>query len=398
MTVTAARLAKARRIGARHRFERLVLTAVGFATTGFMFLLLGGTGGIKIQTQQLASWYGVPMLVVAFGLPVLLAVLAWVAPRPVVHWLAIGTPIVFAIGMALFPLAVPGRHLIDDAPPWFNGIHALHGVIFGTAVRKHWLWLYAASHGVIIATVRVMVHSNDVRSAAVDGISATIYVLILMATTAGVVAAADRLDAAAAEARGKATLAVAAATREREETSINAMVHDDIMSVLLTASRPAPPPQLPEQAQAALVSIAKLEDGDTTQDMPADEVAQVLEATARRIVAEPEVAVDCASDLVVPAAVTIAMRDALAEAARNSMRHGGEATARSLTITADARGLTTRFADEGPGFNVRKVGARRLGIQLSILERMRMVQGGSATVDSRPGAGTTVTLRWEAAS
>jgi len=50
--------------------------------------------------------------------------------------------------------------------------------------------------------------------------------------------------------------------------------------------------------------------------------------------------------------------------------------------------------DDGKGFNTRTVQSRRLGIRLSIIERMSMVEGGSGDVASRVGEGTTVTLTW----
>jgi signal transduction histidine kinase len=50
--------------------------------------------------------------------------------------------------------------------------------------------------------------------------------------------------------------------------------------------------------------------------------------------------------------------------------------------------------DRGPGFDVDRVDAQRLGIRGSILERMRTLPGGGAVVDSQPGGGTRVVVTW----
>jgi signal transduction histidine kinase len=47
------------------------------------------------------------------------------------------------------------------------------------------------------------------------------------------------------------------------------------------------------------------------------------------------------------------------------------------------------------GFDPTAVGAYRFGLALSVLDRMAAV-GGCATVDSAPGCGTVVRLRWPA--
>jgi signal transduction histidine kinase len=52
-------------------------------------------------------------------------------------------------------------------------------------------------------------------------------------------------------------------------------------------------------------------------------------------------------------------------------------------------------ADDGVGFDPDAVGAHRFGLALSVLDRMAAV-GGCATVESAPGRGTVVRLRWPA--
>ncbi len=60
-------------------------------------------------------------------------------------------------------------------------------------------------------------------------------------------------------------------------------------------------------------------------------------------------------------------------------------------------GLTVTVRDSGIGFDPGRVGPDRLGISRSIVERMEDC-GGTASVRSVPGRGTTVTLHLPAAA
>jgi signal transduction histidine kinase len=53
-------------------------------------------------------------------------------------------------------------------------------------------------------------------------------------------------------------------------------------------------------------------------------------------------------------------------------------------------------ADDGRGFDPAKVPAHRLGLAVSIVERVRRLPGGDVEVRSRPGAGTRIHLSWQA--
>jgi signal transduction histidine kinase len=57
-------------------------------------------------------------------------------------------------------------------------------------------------------------------------------------------------------------------------------------------------------------------------------------------------------------------------------------------------GIDVTIEDDGPGFDAGDVRPHRLGILVSIHGRMSAVTGGSATVESSPGSGTVVSLRW----
>ncbi|MFB9642890.1 sensor histidine kinase [Agromyces lapidis] len=58
-------------------------------------------------------------------------------------------------------------------------------------------------------------------------------------------------------------------------------------------------------------------------------------------------------------------------------------------------GCVIEIADNGVGFDPGRVPSERLGLRVSIEERIANV-GGNSEIASRPGHGTTVTLAWPA--
>jgi signal transduction histidine kinase len=85
--------------------------------------------------------------------------------------------------------------------------------------------------------------------------------------------------------------------------------------------------------------------------------------------------------------------DATREALRNAARHGGGAAIRVLAErTGPPRPATVVYVrDDGPGFVPDAVDPERRGVRDSIVGRMEAA-GGSARIDTAPGAGTEIVL------
>jgi signal transduction histidine kinase len=97
-----------------------------------------------------------------------------------------------------------------------------------------------------------------------------------------------------------------------------------------------------------------------------------------------------------PGEVVTAFAQAAAEALSNTATHAGTTRARltALATGAPDRQVTVAVVDQGKGFDPETV-ETGYGIRQSILGRMREV-GGDASLDSHPGQGTRVDLRWPA--
>ncbi|MEV1053720.1 ATP-binding protein [Streptomyces sp. NPDC049887] len=95
----------------------------------------------------------------------------------------------------------------------------------------------------------------------------------------------------------------------------------------------------------------------------------------------------------IPAPAAAALGDAVTEALNNVLRHAGTDRAQ-VTVTGGAGRVVVTVVDRGVGFDPGTV-PRGLGLRSSVGARMRE-SGGAADVDSAPGEGTRVELRWPA--
>ncbi|MFJ9662229.1 sensor histidine kinase [Streptomyces griseoflavus] len=95
----------------------------------------------------------------------------------------------------------------------------------------------------------------------------------------------------------------------------------------------------------------------------------------------------------IPAHAAAALGSAVTEALNNVLRHAGTGRA-YVTVTGSAGGVVVTVVDRGSGFDPLTVD-KGMGLRSSIGERMHEA-GGAAEVDSAPGEGTCVALRWPA--
>ena len=379
---------------ARERIQRALYMATGLGALIFGGLL---AGRISSQWSELRPPFAISAVLVSVVIPATLSGLAWILPLRTLDAMAGCTVVAFVVLQLLWVPSMVAPHLANGAAPWLQGINAVHATLAAIVWRHRLVWLYAVAQGPIVATVRYLATGGDLRAALLDGLGAILFCVILMAMAMAVIRAAQQQDLVAARARAQASLEAASRTREHEQARINAIVHDDIMSVLLYAAREDPGPRLAEQAESALASIATLSvDPGEAPDYHPTEVVTALRAA----VSDSGDAVDFWSSITsekpIPASVVEALTEATSEAVRNSVLHAGDdpGISRMVRVAIADGGVRSSIQDSGRGFNVRAVQDRRLGVRVSIFERMRRLDGGSAEIESRPGRGTTVNLMW----
>lgn len=95
-----------------------------------------------------------------------------------------------------------------------------------------------------------------------------------------------------------------------------------------------------------------------------------------------------------PIPVAEAMYSAAVQGMVNSLQHAGSGVRRWVEVRGLGHGaIQVQVGDDGGGFDPATVPTERLGVRVSIIERLSSA-GGHAEIDSTPGQGTTVTLRW----
>jgi len=186
--------------------------------------------------------------------------------------------------------------------------------------------------------------------------------------------------------------AATAAARRSAQRAHWATVHDTAASTLLMIGLGAvrgTEEWLPGQVSRDIGLLDGARDGPADGAATAVALAPVLVEVARA--ARVRVEVDCPAEVTAPAAVARAVAGAVTEALENVARHAGVGTACVRATRHDV--LDVRVMDDGAGFDPGRLGAHRFGLALSVRDRMSAVDG-VATVESAPGSGTTVRLRW----
>jgi signal transduction histidine kinase len=219
----------------------------------------------------------------------------------------------------------------------------------------------------------------------------------------------------------RADLALAAADRDARDQYVilsrnierrehDRLLHDTVLNTLTAIARAGSGEAVVGRCQHDITLLERTlsDPGDLVPGgtQPCGGLIAGIEAAAREMRAlgldvHVEVASGVAPD--VPGPVAGAIAQAAAEALANVAAHARTSTAWvtvSLTPAADGTAgppdLQVEVRDAGVGFDPARVDPARLGLRRSISERVAD-RGGAASIQSAPGQGTVVRLRWPAA-
>lgn len=200
----------------------------------------------------------------------------------------------------------------------------------------------------------------------------------------------------------RATLAAAERARvdaiESERARIDALVHDKVLTTLLVAANSKSTQEeaaAAELADAAIGALAVLEDSSAQplQQITANSLFSALRDAVGRLDSTIEINIDNSSDLPIDSRVADALTEATLQAVHNSILHAGTSVSRGVKMRTNGNRLKIVIFDSGRGFRVSRIPKSRLGLRLSIIDRVEKV-GGRVFVDSRPGHGTNIILEW----
>lgn len=386
---------------ASDRVVRILIVSIGIGSVLFTIL---GLPSIIEQHAILNPVFSITMVVAFCGIPPVAALIAFRAPVRVLRILAIGHVasslllLAFWVPAMTDPTALNGGDL-----PWLINTVTVATSIAAIAVPPIWGWVYLVVVTLTAGVVRFITFgSPDPSQALQDSIMLFILSGFLLALVQLALLAGRQQDAAAALERAAAAEGGQKAALERRRSRYNAATRDEVVAALELASRNTPESREAAR-ESAVLTLRKLQSGEAlapvAMTIPIEELDTQLRTAA--VAAGISYAFSHSADdgpLDVPIEVSDALVEATTEAMENSIRHGsnrgGRGTSRSVRASRLAHGVEIIIKDDGPGFNVRRIGVDRLGVRLNILERVNAQAGAVATVESVRGRGTTVSLEW----
>ncbi|SIT68219.1 ATP-binding protein [Microbacterium sp. RU33B] len=361
-------------------------------------LAIGGTAGILIWGPamwqiwiQRDSWWIMLALATAVGVVVLSAA-GMVLPD---RLLILGWSLTVVLGAAATFLA----RFAHDEDSW-AGVSGVSGLVLPIVALPALLlpsaWAAVTAGLIYVAPALaglvppVILPAHTFVQALEDGVVIFVVTLII-----GVRSRSRAVSALERKARSAQREEAVRAERSRQQRALQRVIHDDVLSTLIAAlhADALVGDRIRESAQQALAAI---EAGSRPHTAPVPWTASAwsaeLCAQARR--EHPGIHFSVALDLSsVPRDVGDSFVGATKEAARNVRRHAGEDAPARLSVTADRTGISVVVDDGGRGFSPAAVPLDRMGVNGSIVNRLRAV-GGDAVVRSVEGRGTRVEMTW----
>ncbi|WP_068147646.1 sensor histidine kinase [Rhodococcoides corynebacterioides] len=377
--------------------DRIMRMFGRFIGAGYVFYVLVSIPAI-VQTASITRpWWTPVALVLFFGPGLALAVVAFVGSIRAITMLAVACMVGYLVGLATWPLGWTGASFVESEPVWFSFFPALAALGAAITTTPARVFLYLAVVTVGAQTVNYTVREPVDRSPLVPDVVYGFGFGIIFVGAAVMAARTGRLlDRTRASSYAQAARSATLEARSVERRRFDGLIHDGVMSTLLAASRPDAGDAVARQARTTLAELDALrDDAGSADDFSGDDVLAHLRAAATAVDGSIPMTVH-ASDAAVtryPAEAIRTVGAALAEAVRNSVRHAGEAR-REVEVTVAADEVHVVVRDDGIGFDTDSVPAHRLGVRVSIVDRMARLSGGSAELRSAPGAGTRVDLWW----
>lgn len=381
-----------------HKILRLFGRFIGAGYVVYLFLL---APSIAEQASITASWWTVGAVVVIFGTGIAMGVASFLPDVRCTARIAAMNAVGFLVAAILWWPAWDGTHMSGQTSTWISAIPGVASL----AAAAAWRPIVAFGH-MFLAVALVLVSNHALRDNPLtedlvpDLAFGWTFCAVFVAAASMAFYTGRTLDSTIAQTHAAAAAAAATGARTVERERLDALVHDTVLSTLLIAARRKDTGAVMAQARRAVDGFDELREAERVESDfdPAGVLAHIRSAASEvdegvRFLSEVD---PSAADMRYPARPTRSMAAALAEAMRNSVQHAGPSARREVLVLISPAKLAVAVADDGVGFDPDEVSELRLGLAVSIRGRMRAEPGGKARVTSRPGAGTTVELEWEA--
>lgn len=383
---------------ASERVTRMLCAGLGFTALVF--------GALSVHTYFAQVWTPAPAVSMAawllfFGIPILLGLLAPWAPLRVLRWLAISESVLYFVIVFLWLLFRAEPLVAGAGIPWvlsFTAGPAMCVAIIASG-RVTWSHLAAVCFASGLLRAVTSAEANPVLVGVQDGLYALMALALFTALFTFTRKSAARVDAAESVANADIAARAARVARTNERLTIDALVHDGVISTLLMAGRGRVPTRvLSRHASDTLIRLDALRAPIPGRAIKGSELGRRIAQLKTELAPDASIRSNLGDDIEVPSVAVTALLGAVGEALRNSEAAAGtgvnDAVVRSIIVQARAGGIRVEVLDDGVGFDVTAVPPERLGITESIIGRMERIAGGTAAVRSWPGAGTEVVVSW----
>ncbi|CAN5347481.1 hypothetical protein BH11ACT3_BH11ACT3_07110 [soil metagenome] len=309
--------------------------------------------------------------------------------------------VVYLIAVISWPFAVLDVSAVRLDSPWLYYLMTIATAMAAIAFEIRIAALYLVLLPTIYGIIRIMPAGGDVgpTRAVLDSVFALILGGVITIIFTILRTAAISVDRAQQTALDRYSHAVRQHAIEAERVQVDAIVHDSVLTTLLSAARAFSDEAKELAATMAGNAIGYLRDAvavapDADVAVPVGTVVSRI-ADAASTMAQP-IAVHSTriSRRSIPLPVAEALYAAAVQAMVNSVQHGGPGVKRWVDVRGVGRDeVEVEIGDEGAGFDTKGIPTERLGVRVSIVERVAGA-GGHADITSVVGEGTVVTLRW----
>lgn len=312
--------------------------------------------------------------------------------------------LVYLIALVSWPFAVLDIATAAEARPsyWLYFLLTIATAMASVSMDLPLAVLYTVGAPVLYGIIRITPPGGgvEVGLALLDSVYSILLGGSILIMIAVLRTAASGVDTAQQNALERYSHAVRQHATEAERVQVDSIVHDSVLTTLLSAARAFTPEAKTLAATMAGNAIGHLREAvavapDSEATVSGEMVAQRIVSAADSMSQTFTVRTFAAEWCLIPVHVAEAAYSATVQAMVNSLQHAGPGVDRWVDVRSHGhQAFTIEIGDKGAGFDPDLIPTERLGVRVSILERVASA-GGRAHITTAPGEGTVVTLNWD---
>ncbi len=315
--------------------------------------------------------------------------------------------VVYLIALISWPFAVVdvATAVSQNESYWLYFLLTIATTMASVAMELPIAVVYTVGAPILYGIIRITPPGGgtDVGRAVLDSVYSILLGGSILIMIAVLRAAAGGVDTAQQNALERYAHAVRQHATEAERVQVDSIVHDSVLTTLLSAARAFSPEAKGLAATMAGNAIGHLREAvavapDSEATVSGEMVAQRIVSAADSMSQSFTVRTFAEEWCLIPVHVAEAAYSATVQAMVNSLQHAGTGVERWVDLRSHGQqAFTIEIGDKGAGFDPDLIPTERLGVRVSILERVASA-GGHARIDTAPGEGTVVSLSWDGAA